>query len=57
MPGMSRLIGMSAAVLLLASVGIGLWDMLGGLDALNACITLIFVIGAVFNSWAALSSN
>jgi hypothetical protein len=49
---MSKIIVVSTAVLLFVSVGIGLWDEVSGFGPLDAGVALIFVISAVFNSWA-----
>jgi hypothetical protein len=49
---MSKVIGVSAAILPFVSVGIGLWDGVRGLGALAAGGAVIFVISAIVNSWA-----
>jgi hypothetical protein len=49
---MSKVIVVSAAILLFVSVGIGLWDGVRGLGALAVGGAIIFVISAVLNSWA-----
>jgi hypothetical protein len=44
-------------LLLFVSTGMGIWDLFGGFKALAALITLIFIAGAIFNTWGALNSN
>jgi len=49
---MSKIIAVTATVLLFVSVAIGLWDGVRGLGALAAGGAVIFVISALLNSWA-----
>lgn len=54
---MSKAIAPSIGLLLFASIGIGLWDLFRGLDALTAIIALSLIFAGVFNTWGALNSN
>ena len=48
---MSKIVGVSAVVLLFVSVGIGLAGLRHGMDRLDAAVLSIFVISAILNSW------
>ena len=49
---MSKIIAVSAALLLLVSIGIGLSGLRHGVSPLDAAVLSIFALSALLNSWA-----
>jgi hypothetical protein len=45
------------ALVLFASIALGLWDLIGGLNLLAGSVTLVFVAAGTFNTLSALSSK
>jgi hypothetical protein len=50
-------IAQATALLLFASIGIGLSDLFHGLNTLAATVASIFVVAGTFNTWRSLNSN
>ncbi len=52
---MSNIFAKGTGLLLFASLGIGLLDLLQGLSVLPAIIALAFILAGIFNTWSALN--
>ena len=56
-PGRLKALIVGLVFLFFLLIGIGLWDLFRGANALVASIALIFVISGIFNTWSALNEG